>query len=162
MGELCDDEIGPCDICNDWVCFDCGVNCTRCVALLCERCAEEHAPRLWACCGSGGGEPEPYHPDCVHEEETEEEHGCVACGVCGATTCPAAKECLSCAAIAAQAAEAAQVPLRALDVRVAREALAAAKSESLRNLLQDWLDTHADAATAAGGASRGADKKRKK
>jgi hypothetical protein len=84
-------------------------------------------------------------------EEEQEEHGCVACDACAKRTCPAASGCLSCAANAEQAV---QAPLRAADVRVARDALAAAKSDSLRTLLQGWLDQHADAAGSAGTKKR--------
>jgi hypothetical protein len=166
-GELCDGQIGRCGACRDWVCSVCFEMCS-CDEPVCETCAVQHAPREWACCEEGGGEPKAYHLDCVPEDETEEQHGCVLCGACGQTTCPAAYECLSCAVIAEEAAaaaeEAVQAPLRALDVRTARAALAAARSDSLRNLLQLWLDEHADAADAAdaAGAATGAAAKKRK
>lgn len=113
----------------------------------------EHTSRKWACCGLGG-EAEKYHPDCVPEAEKEEEHGCVKCGACGKITCPNASECLSCTRAAVRAAEVGQAPLVALDVCTARDALAAARSESLQALLKGWLNTHAGAAGAAGAAKK--------
>jgi len=83
---------------------------------------------------------------CVPDKE-EEEHGCAPCEACVKPPCPAADACLSCAAAAEQAK---QAPLCAADVRVARDALAAATSDSLRALLQGWLEQHAGAAGAAG------------
>ena len=159
------DDFGDCKACNEWVCSDydegCAVGCAGCDMLVCSGCAELRVARKWACCGAGG-DRRSYHPDCVPDEETEEEHGCHECDKCGETMCPAVEACLNCAVNAEEGAarelEAQQAPLRAQDVRTARDALAEARSESLRALLRGWLDTHAGAAGAAGAAAA---KKRK-
>ena len=141
------DDIGECSVCRSWVCSSCWTDCEAdgCgLPTCCPGCAVAVAAREWACCGRSSA-ARTYHPHCVPDEE--EEHGCEACEACGKTTCPAADACLSCAAAAEQAE---QAPLRAADVRVARDALAAAKSDSLRALLQGWLDQQAGAAGAGG------------
>lgn len=152
------DDIGECSVCGKWVCSACWTDCVEDDCVLptcCPSCAVAVPACKWACCGHSS-EARTFHPHCVPDaEEEQEEHGCVAFDACGKLTCPAASGCLSCTAIAEQAV---QAPLRAADARVARDALAAAKSDSLRTLLQGWLDQHADAADAAGSAGT---KKRK-
>ena len=152
------DDIGECSVCGKWVCSACWTDCEAVgcgLPTCCPSCAVAVLARQWSCCGQSS-EARTFHPNCVPDAEDEqEEHGCVACDACGDLTCPAAPACLSCVAAAEVAA---QAPLRAADVRVARDALAAAKSDSLRTLLQGWLDKHADAEDAAGSAGA---KKRK-
>ena len=141
----CDDHF-HCDNCNDIACSSCWTYCDAadCREQACSGCVVEVAARRWECCGLSF-EARSYHPHCCAESE-EDQHGCVTCDVCGCLTCPAAPGCRTCAAAAEEA------PLVEADVRVARDALAAAKSASLRTLLQGWLDEHAGAEDAAGSA----------
>lgn len=66
-------------------------------------------------------------------------------------TCSSHPRPLSCDAAAE---EEDQAPLRVADVRVVLDALAAAKSDSLRAVLQGWLEKHVGAAGAAVGKKR--------